>query len=246
MSSTPLRRVRSITKKDKINQQASLADPQKLFDLCVELILESYQLAGKAVIHLPHGHAQYLLCLALKRQREGRLSDSSILHKLITSWPYAELSFNFRLNPLVIKNLGSLQPVGHPWTFGCVEPHVYYNICGLSKSRYSSCAREISIGLFNHVYRLNQDGSTPRMKIVDLSDFEQFSSDSGTSYLDTGTTIFPAWHGNLWLIHDTAPVAAIFIIYFHSDRLIVITNPFCYCRALNIAKSFYTQEFVST
>lgn len=194
--STPLRRSRSITKKerDRCSPAKSFVNPQHLFDICVELILQSNEAACKAVIHLPQTHAQYLLCLGLKRLREGTLSNSSILHKLITGWPHSKLSFNFRSNPLVIKNLGSLQPVGHSWSFGCVEPHVYYKICGISKSRYSSCAREIGIGLFNHVYC--QGSGRIQLLDVDLSDFEQFSAEAGTSYLDKGLCmLYIIYHG---------------------------------------------------
>lgn len=194
--STPLRRSSSRgrnTRKESSPGKLSL-NPKPLFDLCVDFILQSNDLAGKAVVHLPQIHSQYLLCLGLKRLREGTLTSNSILHKLITGWPHSELSFNFRSNPLVIKRLGSLQPVGHSWSFGCVEPHVYHNIHGLSKSRYSSCSREIAIGLFNHVYRHDQFASTFSvdqlpLHTVDLSDFEQFSAEMGTSFLDKGMCV---------------------------------------------------------
>lgn len=186
--STPLRRSRSITRKDKERDSPPrvVANPQQLFDLCVESILESSEVSGKAVVHLPHVYAQYILCLALKRLKEGKLPSNSILHKLITCWPHSELSFNFRSNPLVVKKLGSLQPVSYTWSFGCIEPHVYYNIRGVSKSRYSTCSREIAVGLFNQAYRSDQLNIPVSMGTVDLSDFEQFSSECGTSFLDTG------------------------------------------------------------
>lgn len=195
MMSTPIRRSRSITKKerDKCSPAKTLANPDLLSDLCVDFILRSTDVAGKAALHLPRVYAQYLLCLALKRHREGTLPSSSVLHQLIASWPYSELSFEFRSNPIVIKNLGSLQPVAQTWSFGCIEPHVYYGIRGVSKSRYSNCAREIAVGLFNHVYyhdRFSSNG-TLLIQSVDLSDFEQFSSEPGGSFLslNTGTDI---------------------------------------------------------
>ena len=131
--SAPLRRssLRNITRKgekDKCSPPRPVANPQHLFDLCVEFILRSSDIAGKSVVYLPHVHAQYLICLALRRLREGKLSSNSVLHKLISCWPHSLLSFNFRSNPNVIKNLGSLQPVSHTWSFGCIEPHVYFNI----------------------------------------------------------------------------------------------------------------------
>lgn len=189
--STPLRRSRSITKKDldKVSPARVTLNPHLLFDLCVGYILDSNELASKAVVHLPQSHAQYLLCLGLKRLREGTLSDTSVLHSLITGWAHSHLSFNFRSNPMVITRLGSLQPVSHSWSFGCLEPHVYHGITGVSKSRYSSCAREIAIGLFNHVYRHDQVSGISRpvhLRSIDLSDFEQFSSEPGTSFIDTG------------------------------------------------------------
>ncbi|XP_019852508.1 PREDICTED: uncharacterized protein LOC109582281 [Amphimedon queenslandica] len=198
-SPTPLRRSRSITRKDKDKNSPVrvLANPDLLFDLCVKYILDSNELAGKAVVNLPQSHAQYLLCLGLKKLREGRLSDNSILHSLITGWAHSDLSFNFRSNQLVIRRLGSLQPVGHSWSFGCLEPHVYHSITGVSKSRYSSCAREISIGLFNHVYRHDQvagSGSKVFLRSVDLSDFEQFSSEPGTSFIETESPVTPFYH----------------------------------------------------
>ena len=148
--------------------------PRTLLDICVDVIVKCSRLSGEATSMLPPVVAHFLLYRALQKFNDGKVSYL-IIHKMISKWALEELSFNFCSNPLVQKHPGLSGARTH---WDCLEPHEYYSIRGVSKSHMKSCIKDISVGLFNHVYHRDRADSEGRidLKCVDLLDLEQLST----------------------------------------------------------------------
>lgn len=145
-----------------------MTSPTSLFDACLDSILQCSSLSARVCEDLSIG--QYLLYSALEKLVYGERDSDIMVRKLIEKWPHSQLSFDFKDNLLVRE-----RPVLRKATVGqlkrCLEPFEYYGLRGVSKSRYSKCASEIAVGLFNHVYhrdRVDSEGSI-RLESTDLS-----------------------------------------------------------------------------
>lgn len=164
--------------------KASKNSPRTLLDTCIDRVVKCSELSGVAVSVLPPVVAHYVLYRAVQRLKDGEVRSYLIIHKMISKWTREELSFNFRSNSLVQK-YPSVSGFKKHW--GCVEPHEYYGIRGVSKSHHNSCIRDIAVGLFNHVYHRDCADSEGRigLKRIDLSDFEQLSTQTKYSWEGT-------------------------------------------------------------
>ena len=153
-------------------------NPRALFDICADLLLGSLDMSEKASKQLPKKFTQYLISVALDRLRQGVLNSDFIVHKLIEKWPHDHLSFNFKENQLFRS-----RPFAQEYR-GCM-PHEYYGLHGLSKSKLSVCCKDVAIGLFNHVYHGDREGSLS-LHSVDLSDVQITDASSSWGELREG------------------------------------------------------------
>lgn len=151
-------------------------NPHSLFDACVELLIGSLDMSGQASQHLPKKLTQYLLFLAMQRLRQGVLNSDFIVHKIIEKWPHEEISFDFKSNVLVrTRPRNDTELITR-----CLEPQEYYDLRGLFKSRLTRYAKDVAVGLFNHVYHGDREG-TVSLRTVDLSDVQLSSAGSWDS-----------------------------------------------------------------
>ena len=137
--------------------------PPTLFDACVSHILSSLEMCDMSSRRLPKKVAHYLMYVAIERLRRGETNSDFIVHKLIEKWPHQELSFNFRSNPMVVNKTLEVRD--------CVEPHDYFGLRGVSKTRLSISLKDVAVGLFNHVYHGDRQGEI-QLTSVDLRDVQ--------------------------------------------------------------------------
>ena len=120
-----------------------------LFSKCVDTILKSIDLVGKASTYLPKSIAYYVLFQACS------LKSFRAVEAIVRSWPHPEISFDFMSNIFCRK-------IKEGSGF-CIEAHEYYNI--FSTDQYSDCIPSIALGVFNNLF----DNINPTLVLVDLS-----------------------------------------------------------------------------
>ena len=128
-----------------------------LFDLCVDLILQSPSLLGKAAAYLPITLSRNLLLKAYER------GNCLAVEKFVEAWPHRTLAI----------------PAQGSSGSGCPEPHQYSKAFIIGTT--SVCALSIAVGLFYKLFHL-PDERFLLLSEVDLTGI-QLSDDEGQTLL---------------------------------------------------------------
>ena len=126
-----------------------------LFDLCVEVILQSPNLCEKGVLHLPLRISQYLLREACHRK------NFVAVEKLVEVWPHPTISFDFLSFPLCRQRQESSE--------SCLLAPEYFDVG--SSNELDPCVTSIAVGVFRKVQRQIYQKSTScnQLRVVDTS-----------------------------------------------------------------------------
>ena len=125
----------------------------RLFDLCVEVVLQSPSLSVKAALHLPQRISQYLLYEACHGKK------FAAVEKLVEAWPYPTLSFDFLSFPLCRQRRESSK--------SCLLAPEYFNVD--SNNELAPCITSIAVGVFRNVQQQIHRDSCSQLQVVDMS-----------------------------------------------------------------------------
>ena len=130
-------------------------DGTTLFDLCVEVVLQSSNLSEKAVLHLPQRISQYLLYEACNGK------NFAAVEKLVEAWPHLTLSFDFLSLPLCRQR--------RELSKSCLLAPEYF-VVG-SSNELDPCVTSIAVGVFRNVQRqiYHRSLSCTQLQVVDMS-----------------------------------------------------------------------------
>ena len=132
-----------------------------LFNLCVEVVLQSASLSKKAALHLPLRISQYILY-------EACCSKNFVaVEKLVEAWPHPTLSFDFLSFPLCKRRRESSK--------SCLLAPEYFNVD--SNDELAPCITSIAVGVFRNVQQ--RVYSCNSLQVVDLSGIRTSSIDDG-------------------------------------------------------------------
>lgn len=125
-----------------------------LFDLCVEVILQSPSLSEKAALHLPQKISQYVLYEACHGKK------FAAVEKLVEAWPHPTLSFDFLSFPLCRQRRESSK--------SCLLAPEYFGVD--SNNELTPCITSITVGVFKNVQRqVYHSDPGSQLQVVDMS-----------------------------------------------------------------------------
>ena len=139
-----------------------------LFDLCVQVILQSPSLSERAALHLPQRIAHYILYEACHTK------NFTAVEKLVEAWSHPTLSFDFLSFPFCRQR--------RELSRTCLLTPEYFNI--YSSVELAPCITSIAVGLFNNVHQqvcCNDGKSSSHLQEVDISCIHA-SFDNGESW----------------------------------------------------------------